>query len=100
MTKMMKKIDLIDLAKQISDNIEIVGLRPGEELYENLISERELRFTKVEQDFIFITKEENKDETTRMKEPLSSDNAEKMSSIELRDLIKYVENTMINTMTY
>ena len=35
-----------------------------------------------------------------MKEPLSSDNAEKMSSIELRDLIKYVENTMINTMTY
>ena len=35
---MMKKIDLIDLAKQISDNIEIVGLRPGEELYENLIS--------------------------------------------------------------
>ena len=31
-------------------------------------------------------------------EPLSSDN-EKMSSIELRDLIKYVENTMI-TMTY
>ena len=100
LTKMMKKIDLIDLAKQISDNIEIVGLRPGEELYENLISERELRFTKVEQDFIFITKEENKDETTRMKEPLSSDNAEKMSSIELRDLIKYVENTMINTMTY
>ena len=52
------------------------------------------------EDFIFITKEENKDETTRMKEPLSSDNAEKMSSIELRDLIKYVENTMINTMTY
>ena len=30
------------LAKQISNNIEIIGLRPGEELDENLISKKEL----------------------------------------------------------
>ena len=97
---MMKKVVLIDLAKNISDKIKIVGLRPGEELYENLISERELRFTKVDKDYIFISKEENTNQSTRMKSPLSSENAIKMKPQELKSLIKYVENKMINTMTY
>ncbi len=100
LTKMMKKVVLIDLAKNISDKIKIVGLRPGEELYENLISERELRFTKVDKDYIFISKEENTNQSTRMKSPLSSENAIKMKPQELKSLIKYVENKMINTMTY
>lgn len=34
---------IVDLAKQISDNIEVIGIRPGEKLRERLISEEEQR---------------------------------------------------------
>ena len=50
----MKKIYLKDLANLISDNIKIVGLRPGEMLYEDLISIDEVEFTRVEGEYIFI----------------------------------------------
>lgn len=100
LTKNMKKVVLKDLAKMISDKIEIVGIRPGEELFENLISEKELKFTRVDNDFIFILKDENKDHSTRIKLPFSSESAEKMSTKELKGLINYVEKTMNNSMIY
>lgn len=100
LTKNMKKVVLKDLAKMISDKIEIVGIRPGEELFENLISEKELKFTRVDNDFIFILKDENSDLSTRIKLPFSSESAEKMSTEELEGLINYVEKTMNNSMIY
>ena len=50
-----------DLANVISSKIEIIGLRPGEELHENLISKRELKFTRVDNDYIFILNKKNPD---------------------------------------
>jgi UDP-N-acetylglucosamine 4,6-dehydratase/5-epimerase len=100
LTKTMKKVVLKDLAKMISDKIEIVGIRPGEELFENLISENELKFTRVDNNFIFILKDENTNHSTRIKSTFSSESAEKMSEIELENLINYVEETMNNSMIY
>ena len=100
LTKKMKKVILKDLAYAISNKVEIVGLRPGEALYENLISEKELKFTRVENDYIFITKDENLDNSTQMKDKLSSENAKEMSKTELNNLIKFVEEKITNTMIY
>jgi len=100
LSKFMKKVEMNQLAKQISNKIEIIGLRPGEELDENLISKKELRYTRVEKDFIFIDNKENPDKESQLKNPLSSKNAEKMSLSELKSLINYVKNGMINTMSY
>ncbi len=100
LSKMMKKILLKDLANKISDKIELVGLRPGEELMESLISEEELIFTRVDKDYIFILNRENTDKTTRLKNPLSSSNATKMSDTELINLVEYVRENNTNTMTY
>ena len=100
LSKFMKKVEMNQLAKQISNKIEIIGLRPGEELDENLISNKELRYTRVEKDFIFIENKENPNKKSQLKKPLSSKNAEKMSLTELKSLISYVKNGMINSMSY
>ncbi len=100
LSKNMKKVELKDLANKISSKIEIIGLRPGEELHENLISKRELKFTKVDNDYIFIYNKKTFDKLSQLKSPLSSKNALKMSSNELIDLIAYVEKKMLNTMNY
>ena len=100
LTKKMKKVVLKDLAEEISNKIEIVGLRPGEALYENLISEKELKYTRVDNDYIFIGNEINPDKKSQMKDVLSSENAKKMSPTELKNLIKFVKEKMTNTMIY
>ncbi len=100
LSKTMKKVFLKDLANEISDKIELVGLRPGEELMESLISEEELMFTRIDKDYIFILDRENTDRTTRLKSPLSSSNATKMTNSELRNLVEYVKENNTNTMTY
>ena len=100
LSKFMKKVNLKDLAEEFSTKIEIVGLRPGEELSENLISSDELRFTRIDKDYIFILKNVNKDKSTQLKNSLSSINAIKMNSNELKDLIKSVKDKMINTLRY
>ena len=74
--KKMKKVVLKDLAEEISNKIEIVGLRPGEAVYENLISEK-LKYTRVDNDYIFIGNEINPDKKSQMKDVLSSENAKK-----------------------
>ncbi|MBJ25244.1 MAG: UDP-N-acetylglucosamine 4,6-dehydratase (inverting) [Flavobacteriaceae bacterium] len=100
LSKTMKKVFLKDLANEISDKIELIGLRPGEELMESLISEEELIFTRIDKDYIFILDRENTDRTTRLKSPLSSSNATKMTNSELRNLVEYVKENNTNTMTY
>ena len=53
--KIMKNVNLLELAKSISDlDVEIIGKRPGEKLNETLISQKELPFTKVIKDYVYI----------------------------------------------
>ena len=55
----MKTTNMLDLAKVISDDIEVVGKRAGEKVDEDLISEKELPYTYVRGDYIMIKQEEN-----------------------------------------
>ena len=55
----MKCVNMLDLAKVISDDIEIVGKRPGEKTDEDLISEREIARTFIYCDDIHIRMDEN-----------------------------------------
>jgi len=85
LSNIMKTVNLFDLAKVISDDIEIVGSRPGEKLNETLVSKKELPYTKVEGSHVFIydkIKEDN-----NLKESHSSLTAEKMSIKEMKKLI-------------
>jgi len=82
----MKSVNMLNLANQISDDIEIVGLRPGEKLNENLISKKELPYTKVVDNLIFLFEDKQPIECN-LNEPFSSQNAVFMSSDELIKLI-------------
>ena len=55
----MKCVNMLDLAKVISDDIEIVGKNTGEKTDEDLISEREIARTFVYGDDIHIRMDEN-----------------------------------------
>lgn len=90
MSSPMKTINMLRLANAISENIEIVGIRPGEKLDEDLISERELPFTTVLSDgSIIIGKQKNEDENTRLKMPYNTKTAENMSAEELKNLVSW-----------
>ena len=82
----MKSVNMLDLAKVISDDIEIVGLRPGEKLNEDLISDKEVPFTYVHGDMIYIYSEENKSDN-KLKQGYSSAYAEKMTIGEMEELV-------------
>lgn len=83
----MKCVNMLDLANMISDgNIEIVGKRPGEKTNEDLISEREISRTYIYGDDIHIESKENTGDN-KLNEPYNSKSAEKMSTLEMRDLI-------------
>ena len=56
-----------------------------------MISESELEFTQVNGDYIFIYKDVVSNSKYRLKIPLSSDKADKMSKKELRDILNDVE---------
>ena len=56
---MMKCVNMLDLAKVISDDIEIVGKRPGEKTDEDLISKNEIERTYLYGDDIHIRMEQN-----------------------------------------
>ena len=83
----MKCVNMLDLANMINDgNIEIVGKRPGEKTNEDLISEREISRTYIYGDDIHIESKENTGDN-KLNEPYNSKSAEKMSTLEMRDLI-------------
>ena len=86
LSKKMKSVNMLRLAKTISNDIEIIGLRPGEKLNEDLISDKELPYTKVIDDYILLfnsiqPKPEN------LKEPFSSKNAPIASNNDINKLI-------------
>ena len=82
----MKCVNMLDLAKVISDDIEIVGKRPGEKTDEDLISEREISRTFIYGDDIHIRTEKNK-EKNKLSEPYNSASAEKMTTEEIEKLV-------------
>ena len=82
----MKSVNMYELAKVISDDIEIVGLRPGEKLNEDLISKKEIDYTYIEGDMIYIYNQVNVDLNT-LERGYSSATAERMTEEEMEDLV-------------
>ena len=85
-SKIMNTVNMLDLAKSMSDNINIVGSRPGEKVNEDLISKKEIPFTKVEDEYIFLFNE-IQDKEHNLTQPHSSLTAKKMSKDQLTKLI-------------
>ena len=84
----MKCVNMLDLAKVISDDVEIMGKRPGEKTNEDLIAEHELPYTYVRGNDIHIRSEVNEG-TNRLEVPYNSKSAEKMSSYEMDEMIRW-----------
>ena len=84
----MKCVNMFDLAKTISDNIEIVGRRPGEKRDEDLISEHELSYTYVKGNDIHIRAEENTYDK-KLEVPYNSHSAEKMTPKQIKELVEW-----------
>tara|TARA_R100000773_G_C4215904_1_gene114653 strand:+ start:981 stop:1886 length:906 start_codon:yes stop_codon:yes gene_type:complete len=82
----MKCVNMLDLAKVISDDIEIVGKRPGEKTDEDLISEREISRTFIYGDDIHIRMEKNEG-SNKLSEPYNSASAEQMTREEMEKLV-------------
>ena len=82
----MKSVNMLDLAKVISDDVEMVGLRPGEKLNEDLISVKEIPFTYIEDNMIYIYNEENPNDN-KLRQGYSSEFAERMTTEEMKELV-------------
>ena len=87
LSTIMKKTNMYELAKFISDDIEMVGKRDGEKLDEKLISEKELPFTYVDGNYVFIKKDINQDVNSRLDKELSSRTGENMNNKDLEELV-------------
>ena len=82
----MKCVNMLDLAKIISDDIEIVGKRPGEKTDEDLVSKNEIDRTYLYGDDIHIRMGKNKD-NNKLTAPYNSKTAEKMTKDEMKELV-------------
>lgn len=82
--KKTKAINLLALAKEISDEIEIIGKRPGEELNETLVSQEEVSFSYQEQDYILIKSIENPNKENRLLSEVNTMNVDTMNQSELK----------------
>ena len=93
LTKKMKAVNMFELAKTISPDIEIIGLRAGEKLNERLISDVELKYTHCENDFVYIRLHENNGDST-LDESYASNTAEFMNPSELIQLVEDTSSGM------
>ena len=82
----MKCVNMLDLAKVISDDIEIVGKRAGEKTDEDLISEREISRTFIYDNDIHIKAKKNAD-VNKLSKPYNSASAERMTKEEMEKLV-------------
>jgi FlaA1/EpsC-like NDP-sugar epimerase len=88
LSKKMKKVNMLAMAKQISTSVEIVGLREGEKIDEELVSSNELDFaSQIEDNYVIITPSIISTGKFKLKEPISSNNAETMSEQEIDEII-------------
>jgi len=91
-SKIMKTVNMSKLANIISEKIKIVGLRPGEKMSEDLISETEIPYSEIIGDYVILTKEKNPNLKTRLDIPLNSDTALEMTKKEMTKLINNIKN--------
>ncbi len=84
----MKCVNMLDLAKVISEDVVIVGKRPGEKTDEDLIAEHELPYTYVRGNDIHIRMEKN-DADNKLEVPYNSKSAEKMTPKEIKELVEW-----------
>ena len=84
----MKCVNMLDLAKVISEDIAIVGKRPGEKTDEDLIAEHELPYTYVRGNDIHIRMEKNEG-NNKLDVPYNSKSAEKMTPQEIKELVEW-----------
>ena len=82
----MKCVNMMNLAKFISDDVEVIGKRPGEKTNEDLISEREIDRTYIHGDDIHIRMENNK-EDNKLSAPYNSKTAPIMTENEMKTLV-------------
>ena len=91
LSKNMKKVSMLKLAKLISKDVHVIGLREGEILHEDLINEEESKFTyKTDDDYLMISPVFTDKKLEKFNKTLSSDNAEEMSSQEMLDLLQII----------
>lgn len=88
LSKQLKQLNILDLAKQISANYEVVGARAGEQLHESLLSAAEIPCSQVLGDgYVRINSSPNPDVATRFDAGYDSRTSERMTEQEIRDLI-------------
>ena len=97
LSKLMKTVNMLKLAKLISKKIDILGLRPGEKLNEDLISEKELPFSTLIDQHVYLRSVKNKDLNTRLQFKLSSENAQEMNEDEMKSILKIAAETSSTT---
>ena len=84
----MKCVNMLDLAKVISEDVVIVGKRPGEKTDEDLIAEHELPYTYVRGNDIHIRMEKNEG-NNKLDVPYNSKSAQKMTPKEIKELVEW-----------
>ena len=85
-SRKMKAVNMLDLAKCISKKIKTVGKRPGEKLNEGLISSKEIPYVYSDGDYLLIKNKINP-KNSPLDEEYSSLTSERMSNEEIRSLI-------------
>ena len=103
LSQKMKTANMLKLAKVISQNIEYVGLRPGEKLNETLINAKEVPNTFVEGKYITIRDYENVGDN-KLSGEYSSENAEFMTEKEMIATVaeadKNLEESLLKSRIY
>ena len=97
LTQRMKAVNIFTLAKLISNDIEIVGTRPGEKLNETLISKEEVNHTFCEGNYIFIREAINSG-NNKLLEEYSSTNSEFMDKKEMMELLEDADENLLGTL--
>jgi UDP-N-acetylglucosamine 4,6-dehydratase len=85
--KKLKQVNILALAKAISDNVVVVGTRAGERQHEALVSRDEVPRSRVIGDYVRIGTAINPDPATRFNTETSSESAERMSDAEIKELL-------------
>lgn len=88
LSKKLKQVNILDLAKAISDNYKVTGVRAGEQQHEALFTPNEIACTELLPDgYIKIGTSPNPRLATRLDSGYDSATAERMTEQEIRDLI-------------
>ena len=94
LSSLMKSVNMLELAESIareyniSRDIEIIGLRPGEKLNETLISQKELENAYISEDNKYVVLYSDAFGDRRITKELSSLTAEYMNKEEIKNLYK------------